>query len=82
MFNRFRKTAPTEKITEMYYRFICFPNGSGHVELCSDLTHTIGYAGSFFDKESMFEIIEHLTTTMPPQTDYDTVIKFVYRKGE
>lgn len=68
-------------VTEMYYRFVSFPDGSGYAELYSDLNHAIGYAGSFFNKESMFEIIEHLIVTRPPQTEYTTIIKFVYRRG-
>lgn len=80
MFNWFRKDPPTPEITGMYYRFLCFPNGSGHVELCNDKFHNLGYAGSFRNTEEMFEIIRHLVVTMPPTTNYDTFIKFVYRK--
>jgi len=83
MFGWFRKKEDSSKftngVTEMFYRFLCFPNGSGHVELCSDLEHNIGYAGSFADKKAMFEILEHLVIVMPPKSEYDTIIKFVYR---
>ena len=83
MFSWFQKKISSElnEVTKMYYRFLCFPNGSGHVELCSNLEQNLGYAGSFSNQKEMFEIIEHLVIVMPPKTDYDTIIRFVYRKG-
>ncbi len=75
-----KKPAPAPKITEMYYRFLCFPNGSGHVELCSEGFHNLGYAGSFRNQEEMFEIINHLVVIVPPTVEYATCIKFVYRR--
>jgi hypothetical protein len=78
-----RKSSPKpekgQRGSEMFYRFLCFPDGSGHVELYSDLIHPLGYAGSFSNQKDMFEIITHLVIVMPPSTTYDTIIKFVYR---
>lgn len=80
MFNLFRKMPATPEVTGMYYRFLCFPSGSGHVALCDENFHNIGYAGSFRNTEEMFEVISHLVVIMPPTTNYDTYLKFVYRK--
>lgn len=80
MFNLFLKKSVTPEVTGRYYRFLCFPSGSGHVELCDENFHNIGYAGSFRNPEEMLEIINHFVITMPPTTEYDTYLKFVYRK--
>lgn len=80
MFNPFRKESTTPEITGMYYRFLCFPDGSGHVELCDENFHNIGYAGSFRNSGEMLEIVHHFVVTMPPTVEYDTYLKFVYRK--
>lgn len=83
MIDWFRKKGDSKKselgVSEMFYRFLCFPDGSGHVELYSDLVNPLGYAGSFSNQKEMFEIITHLVIVTPPSTTYDTIIKFVYR---
>jgi len=80
MFNCANSKPPPDnpKVDGMYYRFHCFPNASGYVQLCDENFHSLGYAGSFRTTEEMLEIMRQIVIASP--ANCDTYFKFIHKQ--